>query len=189
MSHLPSSSTLDTASSKIEHGGCSPKILRKRPQSVSLARVLVYDGGGAFGGETSSSNNSLNSETAGTARRNFQLHHGSAAATSEEEAAFRKLNLGSTNPIFGSVSGSHHRNYHHLYSSRVHNHHSSLTIPSRGGSTDASAVSETNLIRVRSSALGKSAPSLSQSMVSTAHVDLSDNCLLVVNDDLLQSVD
>lgn len=173
MSHPPSSnSALDTASSKIDQGGCSPKILRKRPQSVSLARVLVYDGGGACGGETSSSNNNLvNSETAGAGRRHFhQVHHGSAAAaaTSEEEAAFRKLNLGSTNPIFGSVSGSHHRNHHHhLHSSRVHNQHSSLTIPFRAGSTDASAVSETNLIRVRSSALGKSAPSLSQSMVST----------------------
>lgn len=154
--------------SKAEAHG-SPKVLRKRPQSVSLARVLVYDGGG---GDTSSSNNSLNSstsETGGGGRmRHFHLHHQHhhpAAATSEEEAAFRKLNLGSANPIFGS----HHRHHHHQNQNAYRNH-SSLTIPpSRGGSSSdaSSTVSETNLIRVRSSALGKSAPSLSQAMVST----------------------
>lgn len=122
----------------------SPTVLRKRPQSVSLARVLVYDGGG------------------GVPRipQQHHHHHSAAAATSEEEDAFRKLNLGSANPIFGSVSGSHHR--HHNVHHRLQ-HHSSLTIPSTNPS---SIISETNLIKVRSSALGKSAPSLSQAMVS-----------------------
>lgn len=169
---------------KSERG--SPKILRKRPQSVSLARVLVYDGGG----ETSSSNNSLNSstsETGGGGRLGGRQHHphlqghvaagaaAAAAAATEEEAAFRKLNLGSSTPIFGSVGGRaqhqhHHRHHQHQPHHQFHHHphHSSLTIPSRGSfSIDAaSSLSETNLIRVRSSALGKSAPALSQAMVS-----------------------
>lgn len=199
---VASVSSASVVNTKSDHS--SPKLLRKRPQSVSLARVLVYDGGGGAcsgggGGETSSSNNSLNSSTSettttvgGGGRRHFHLHHhhgmathGSGhAAASEDEAAFRKLNLGSANPIFGSVSGSHHRNHHHLYHpsshhhsrahyNQHHHHHHSLTIPSRGGSTDATAaVSETNLIRVRSSALGKSAPSLSQAMVSFTAIEV-----------------
>lgn len=163
----------------------SPKILRKRPQSVSLARVLVYDGGG----ESSSSNNSLNSSTSESAAAaaagggarfsgRYQLHqlhlqgNVGATATSEDEAAFRKINLGgSSTPVFGSVGArgpqrSHHP--HHL----SYPHHSSLTIPSRGScSIDATtSLSETNLIRVRSSALGKSAPALSQAMVSVETV-------------------
>lgn len=171
MSHHPTSAPSSAKSDS--HG--SPKILRKRPQSVSLARVLVYDGGG---GDTSSSNNSLNSSTSETgtvprSRHHFHGHHhpatsgggggGGVAATSEDEAAFRKFSLGSANPIFGSHHRNHHQNLH-----RIHQH-SSLTIPSRGGSSDAYAVSETNLIRVRSSALGKSAPSLSLAMVSALH--------------------
>lgn len=135
MSHEGSSNSTNTNNNS-EHN--SPKIVRKRPQSVSLARVLVYDGAEASGPSSA---------------RPHLTHHPHSSAVDDE---LRKLNLG-PNPIFGSVS---HR--------RISHHHS-LTIPSRGA-IDPAADFNTNLIRVRSCALGKSAPSLSAAMVRSIRI-------------------
>lgn len=186
----PAAPSTSKDASKLPPPEHSPKIIRKRPQSVSLARVLVYDGGC---GDTSSSNNSLNSftsetQTSGSSRppslgrlhhhphhhqqqqqHQYQYQHRQTPPHSiDDPEQYRKLvNLSGCNPLFGSIG--HHR--------RISHHHS-LTIWSRGSSADgggggngsssttADTDFNTNLLRMGSSALGKSAPTLCGVMVS-----------------------
>ncbi|XP_059610760.1 microtubule-associated serine/threonine-protein kinase 3 [Phlebotomus argentipes] len=98
----------------------SPKVGRKRPQSVHLARVLIAD--------------DLEQDSLSSA--------GSSGATS-----------GSASREFAAVAKQPHR--------KTSYHHSPQINPLRpsGSGTDVS-----NLVRVRNSTLGKSAPSLSASM-------------------------